>query len=278
MKFQFLKTMITLFLILLSCNNKKEYVENENIKTEKGTKNDFFFKDGDTLIIDKLNDENVLKFIYGNFDIDKKASTWKSKTIFKNFVNNPNGTFLTSIINSEEFNKSNVTKKVFITKTTSLEEDMNPIIGSIEFVKIDKEKWRLSYKDFFYQSNSISGIPIVEINFIGQHKYAIFLNDVLINEGIISKSFLLFTEFRGSIKKILEIEKFSENNAGVCDEELNNCYNYKTIFNVVDSQKEIYDIRFTTNGTIYNNGKLDSIKTFKEYFFEVNSKSYKISK
>jgi hypothetical protein len=224
-----------------------------------------------------LNEARVLNTIYGNYDKTSKSSKWlvKEDSIIKKFYKKEKFYLYTSIkfiIDTINFKG----KRCAIIVTQSKPENYDchpcaPLVGIILLEKINNE-WVIKYNNYLDLIGTWGEIPIPKLELIGEHKYGISFEIGFTGQGYTNIKYILFEIQQDKIRKILVIDDFAEDNEGICDKSLNNCWEYSSNYYFKKSSKsEFFDLIVNSSGTKLENNKINSFKLIKFYKY-VNGK------
>ena len=220
----------------------------------------------------KVDKENILRGIFGNYNKDQSESFWvTSDTAILNklgIISNKD-TIFTSVLKLDTIVFNSTKYLLIITQTKPKEYDCHscaPLIGIILFSKLS-DYWEFYSRYYITSIGSWGRAARPKLEHIGKDKFGISFKYGFTAQGYSSLSFLIFEIRLNSCRRILNITDYSADNLGNCDEKKSTCWAYTSDYSFDISKKEYFDIIVKTKGTKLISSKIVPIDNIKGYNF-----------
>lgn len=268
MKTQVLKTLSTIFTILLllnilvsvGCNSENNSLSenkitpkpNENKTTPEpkiNQNNQKFLKR------EKFTEEGALNLIYGNYNYNDKCSIWTlNASEISTLGLGKEIKELQVRVNQFETFERNGNENIFMVTKAGYPDytcrPCSPFIGTAIFEKIE-DKWYLISESHYITSFGFFGdIPKGKLVQIGQKNFGILFKVGFLNMGIYEEDTIILGEISNKIEKVFELDT-AGNNEGICNDSSIPCYKYESQMKFIPSSSnpEFFDIELFSSGT-----------------------------
>jgi len=221
-------------------------------------------------IIVGLHNSDILKAVYNNFNINSKSSKWivKDDSIIKKFYKSDQFILFTSIkFIKDSIYINNKRHAIIITQSKPENYDCHPcgpLMGIILLENVNN-LWKIKYNKYLDLLGTWGEIPEPRIELMGQQKYSVSFETGITGQGYTSTKLILYEIQEDNVNKVLIINDFAEDNEGVCDKSLNNCWGYFSTYYFEKSSNDYFDLIINTSGKKLEKNNINSFKITRIY-------------
>ncbi|MEW6730764.1 MAG: hypothetical protein AB1489_05455 [Acidobacteriota bacterium] len=229
---------------------------------------------GKKTVTGTLDDEKILKLLYGNYNAKEKRAEWKPTEEDLNKFEWPSeiDTAYTSVGLAVNFQQGGSERFLVITQTAPPEiisHASGGIVGGALFTKVG-DAWQLDLdQKYIDQMGGYNAAPEGNLVKIGPDKYGVLFRPGFTNQGYTVESLVIISEIDKQFREIALVEEIYQDNEGSCGGDLGECWKYDSKIEFVPGSNPLYfDLKVTTSGTKQSDDKVINFNEVRTYRFQ----------